>query len=76
MPCSSGYEEIDKRREDAVTALLCGVMNRDSKAIELAAEWARHHNNSEEAESRHASGYHDRQRALEVLDRAYEALCK
>lgn len=85
MPCTDGREayeaELDSRRRDALTALLCGVMNTDKRALEFAVEWCTHHAVIDQLRKAVKYNWQDqrifdaRHKCDEVLDRAHAALC-
>lgn len=85
MPCRDGREQEDqertKRRQDAMTAILCGVMQSDKRALEFAAEWCGHHAEADGLRKGVKYDWQDK-RILEALakcdavcERAYQALC-
>jgi hypothetical protein len=85
MPCHDGREaewaELERRQRDAMTALLCGVMNHDPKAIDLADRWATHHRRVDTLRKsvRYDWQNEDISRELAACDRileaAHKALC-
>lgn len=85
MPCTDGGDEDDridaKRRHDAMTAMLCGVMSADKHALSYATEWCTHHAQVDLLRRDVRYDWEDKRikeclrRCDEVADRAHAALC-
>lgn len=86
MPCYDNRAELDsvntRRRYDAMTAILCGTMNQDPRACELATRWHEHHKRIDRLRAKFVGDRDHPQIETElagcdrVLDEAYELLCK
>lgn len=85
MPCYDGRDQEDAiaaaRRHDAMTAMLCGVMNTEKRALQLAVEWCSHHALADKLRKGVKYDWQDTRigealrKCDEVCDRAHAELC-